>query len=79
MLARFSIPACTRPARALGHSVSLRSLLCPRQESNLHRQLRKLMSYPLNDEGEVRKCADTSSGKRTLRTNPRMPPYEGVR
>lgn len=32
--------------------------MCSRKESNLDCQLRKLVSYPLNDESKVRKHAD---------------------
>ena len=30
-----------------------RNFLCPREESNFYYKLRKLASYPLNDEGEI--------------------------
>ena len=53
MLARSSIPRRTSPRRAQGHSFSLCSSLCPREESNLDHELRKLASYPLNDGGNT--------------------------
>jgi hypothetical protein len=30
------------------------SFWCPRQESNLHYEIRNLASYPLNDEGKLK-------------------------
>ena len=48
---RASIPA---RSHAGGFSPDIfASLKCPRQESNLRRKLRKLASYPLNDEGVI--------------------------
>ncbi len=47
-----SIPRrTTRRRLARGHKIPLRSILCPREESNLHLLLRTELFYPLNYKG----------------------------
>ena len=43
--------SCVYSAKALYSGTHSLTFMCPRQESNLHYKLRKLASYPLNDEG----------------------------
>ena len=39
---------------------------CPREESNLYHKLRKLVSYPLNDEGSPTLCRIKASDEQML-------------
>ena len=68
MLARSSIPRRRSPRPARGHQKEKRhccrfSFWCPREESNLDYELRKLASYPLNDGG-VTECISESKPRR---------------